>query len=215
MSISEIKGSYDAIFSLGDLCLAGIQLRKLNLRPFAGPLDWMSSPSLVSVNKLLENRFEGFMLKENLLATGYSTGIDSIEKYLVVHDQAYGIVSSHDFKADQNTLENLITYPEVKRKLDRRSERLLHYLETGKKILFVRTEASFADTLKLEEILTDLVKNEFHILIINHTDVDTMKEKNWPITHVSVVEFPKHDKWNNNDDLWKELFSEVEIVSEN
>jgi len=31
MSLKDISGTYDAIFSLGDLCLAAVQLRKNNL----------------------------------------------------------------------------------------------------------------------------------------------------------------------------------------
>ena len=211
MSLQEIKGVYDAIFSLGDLCLASIQLRKLNLRPFAGPLDWMSSPSLSSVNQLLKNRFSGFMDRANLLPTGYSTGINTPEPFLVVHDQKYGIVSSHDFKADKNTLTNLATYPEVRKKLDKRSKRMLSMCENGKKILFVRTEASFADTLELESVLSNLVKNEFHILIINHTDRDNLQEVSWPIHNVTVVELPEYEKWTNNDHYWEQIFEGISI----
>ncbi|EHL78862.1 DUF1796 family putative cysteine peptidase [Bacillus smithii] len=46
MSLEDIKGTYDSVFSLGDLCLTSIQLKKNNLRPFSGVLDWMASPSL-------------------------------------------------------------------------------------------------------------------------------------------------------------------------
>jgi Putative papain-like cysteine peptidase (DUF1796) len=40
MSLKDISGNYVAIFSLGGDCLEAIQLRKNNLRPFAGVLDW-------------------------------------------------------------------------------------------------------------------------------------------------------------------------------
>ncbi|WP_445486989.1 DUF1796 family putative cysteine peptidase [Niallia sp. 03133] len=212
MSLTEMKGEYDAIFSLGDLCLASIQLRKFNLRPFAGPLDWMSSPKLSSVNLLLQNRFKGFMDRDNLLPTSYSTGINTPDSFLVVHDQRYGIVSSHDFKADRNTLAYLGTYPEVRRKLDKRINRMLNIMENKQKILFVRTEASFAETLQLESTLSTLVKNDFHILIINHTNGgSTMTEKFWPIGRVTVVELPDYEKWTNNDDYWKEILDNVKI----
>ncbi|MGP7815808.1 DUF1796 family putative cysteine peptidase [Niallia sp. 01092] len=211
MALADMKGKYNAIFSLGDLCLASIQLRKFKLRPFAGPLDWMSSPSLSSVNRLLQNRFHGFMDLANLLPTGYSTGIDTPETFLVVHDQSYGIVSSHDFKADRNTLTNLATYPEVREKLDRRIQRMLTMMEKGKRILFVRTEATFSETLQLEGVLSKLVKKDFHILIINHTKGNTMTEKHWPLNRVTVVELPEYEKWTNNDHYWKEILDNVTI----
>jgi hypothetical protein len=39
MKLVDVKGTYNAIFSLGDLCLTAIQLEKNNLRPFSGMLE--------------------------------------------------------------------------------------------------------------------------------------------------------------------------------
>ncbi|MCM3197169.1 DUF1796 family putative cysteine peptidase [Priestia megaterium] len=213
MSLKDIKGTYDAIFSLGDLCLASIQLRKNNLRPFAGPLDWMSSPSLSSVNRLLENRFEGFMELSNLNPTAYSTGVDSADPYLVVVDEAYQIVSSHDFKADENTLTHLVTYPEVKNKLNKRIQRFLEKMSTSQRILFVRTEATFSEVLELESILSNMVKKEFHILVVNHSNINDMVEKSWPLKRVTVLEFPNNEIWNGNDNYWKSVLDEVSLYT--
>ncbi|GER71195.1 hypothetical protein BpJC7_24980 [Weizmannia acidilactici] len=209
MSLAEIKGKYDAIFSLGDLCLAALQLRKNNLRPFAGPLDWMSSPSLSDVNRLLRNRFTGFMDLPNLKPTGYSTGVDTKEQFLVVHDTAYNIVSSHDFKADQNSFEKLSTYPDVRKKLDRRIKRFLEMANKGKRILFIRTEGSLSEVSELESVLSQLVKNDFNILVVNHTNVNELIEKEWPIERVHVVELPNKEKWQENDHYWREIFDGI------
>ncbi|MCM3197170.1 DUF1796 family putative cysteine peptidase [Priestia megaterium] len=211
MSLKDLKGTYDAIFSLGDLCLASIQLRKNNLRPFAGPLDWMSSPSLSSVNRLLQNRFEGFMELSNLNPTGYSTGVDSTDPFLVVVDKNYGIVSSHDFKADENTLTHLVTYPEVKKKLNKRIQRFLDKMSTSQRILFVRTEATFSEVLELESILSNMVKKEFHILVVNHSNINDMVEKSWPLERVTVVKLPDDEKWNGNDNYWKYILEGIHI----
>ena len=66
MNLEGIKGHYDAIFSLGDLCLTSLQLKDNNLRTFSGILDWVSSPSLKNVNVLLQNRFADFLNLKNL-----------------------------------------------------------------------------------------------------------------------------------------------------
>lgn len=212
MSIQDLKGNYDAIFSLGDLCLASIQLRKFNLRPFAGPLDWMASNHLADVTRLLANRFDGYMELHNLKATGeYSTGINSTDPYLVITDTAYNIVSSHDFRADSNTFTHFPEYPKVKAKIDRRVERMLKLFDEGERLLFVRTEASFADTLQLESVLSGLVKNNFHILVINHNERQDMEVKNWPIKNITVVEMPEYEKWTNNDDYWEGLFENITV----
>lgn len=215
MRLEDIKGDYDAIYSLGDLCLAALQLRKNNLRPYAGPLDWMSSPSLSNVSRLLKNRFIGYMDKPHLIPSGYSTGVDNSEPYICVTDMAYQIVSSHDFKADKNTLSNLATYPEVKAKFGRRIERFLDKLANGKRILFIRTEGTFGEVLELESVLSQLVKNEFTILLINHTNTKSIIEKDWPVKNVCAIELPNEEKWEGNDHIWKSIFKGIQIKDKN
>jgi hypothetical protein len=211
MRLEDLKGNYDAIYSLGDLCLAALQLRKNNLRPFAGPLDWMSSPSLPSVSRLLKNRFNGYMDKSNLIPSGYSTGVDSSEQYLCLTDMDYQIVSSHDFKASKNTFSNLASYPEVRDKFDRRIKRFLNILSTGKRILFIRTEGSFEEVLELESVLSELVKHDFTILLVNHTDTNVLIEKDWPVEKVCAIELPNVEKWQGNDHYWKAIFNGISI----
>ncbi|AKP46215.1 MULTISPECIES: DUF1796 family putative cysteine peptidase [Bacillus] len=206
MSLEDIKGTYDSVFSLGDLCLTSIQLKKNNLRPFSGVLDWMASPSLSNVNRLLKNRFVGFMDLPNLRIIGYAS-----DQLICVSDDGYQIVSNHDFEVGKNTLSHLGGYPEVREKFDRRIKRFLEKMETSKRILFVRTEGTFEEVLELESILSKMVKHDFRILIVNHTDVSGLTEKNWPIERVSVVELPNRDIWNANDHFWKMMFDGVQL----
>lgn len=206
MDFKAINGTYDAIFSLGDLCLASIQLRKHHLRPFAGVIDWMGSPSLNGVNRLLKNRFQGFMGPSNLSIKGYAS-----KQNLLVADEQYGILSNHDFGTDRNTLTRLATYPEVKAKFDRRINRFLNKLETSKRILFIRTEGTFDEVLALEETLSDLVKEDFRILVINHTHVNGIVIKDWPLEKVVSLEFPNIEKWEGNNDLWDQVLKDVHI----
>lgn len=66
MNLKEIKGSYDVIASLGSACNPAMELKRLNLRTFSGPLDWSVSLSLSDVNRLLKNKFSNFMELENM-----------------------------------------------------------------------------------------------------------------------------------------------------
>ncbi|WP_245734081.1 DUF1796 family putative cysteine peptidase [Sporolactobacillus nakayamae] len=206
MSFKTINGTYDAIFSLGDLCLASIQLRRLNLRPFAGVIDWMGSPSLNNVNRLLKNRFAGFMDASHLSIRGYATA-----QNLLVADEQYNIMSNHDFDAERNSLAYLATYPEVKAKFDRRIKRFLTKCETSKRILFVRTEGTFDEILALEDTLSELVKGDFRILVINHTNVAGIVVKNWPLENVLSLEFPNGEIWGGNNALWSQVLKGVHI----
>lgn len=142
----------------------------------------------------------------NLRIIGYAS-----DQLICVSDDGYQIVSNHDFEVGKNTLSHLGGYPEVREKFDRRIKRFLEKMETSKRILFVRTEGTFEEVLELESILSKMVKHDFRILIVNHTDVSGLTEKNWPIERVSVVELPNRDIWNANDHFWKMMFDGVQL----
>lgn len=204
MRLAELKGNYDAIFSLGDLCLASIQLDKNNLRPYSGVLDWMGSPQLSDVNLLLLNRFYGFMELENLRVVG-----DANPDMLLVSDDVYHILSNHDFPKAQNTYTHLVTYPEVKQKFDRRIQRFLEKADSCQRILFVRTEGDFQDAYDLQMILSGLVRNDFRILLINHAPVSGIVELDWPLDKVCALQLPNQEKWEGNNHLWKTIFAGI------
>ncbi|MTH52040.1 peptidase [Bacillus mangrovi] len=207
MNLESIKGSYDAIISLGDLCLGSIQLKKNNLRNFSGVLDWMASPFLKDVSRLVKNKFIGFFDEENLRIIGYA-GDDVI----CVADDGYNFVSNHDFYVkDGNTLTSLASYPQVREKFDRRIERTLEKMENGERLLFVRTEGSQEEAAELEKVLSKRVANDFCILLINHTAVQEVTPIDWGLEKTCVLEFPDTEKWNSNDHLWQEVLSGITI----
>ena len=205
MNLSQLKGEYDAIFSLGDLCLASIQLKKHNLRPYSGVLDWMASIDLSQVNELLENRFIGFLEYDNLRVIGYA------DDFICVSDDGYNLVSNHDFDGEKNTLNYLGGYAEVMEKYERRIQRFLSEMENAKRILFVRTEGTLEDAAVLQDVLSRIVKHDFSILLINHTYVQGIVEKSWPLEKVCSIEFPNKDKWEGNHDLWEEVLSGIRL----
>lgn len=205
LELSQLKGDYDAIFSLGDLCLTSIQLKKHNLRPYSGVFDWIASPNLSNINELLENRFLGFLDFKNLRVIGYA------DDNICVSDDRYNLVSNHDFSIDKNTLENLNSYPEVMAKYDRRIQRFLKKMKSAKRILFVRTEGTLADAALLQDILSKLVKHDFSILLINHSTVSELVERPSPLEKVCTLEFPQMDIWEGNHALWEEALRGVRL----
>ncbi|MFN2748015.1 MULTISPECIES: DUF1796 family putative cysteine peptidase [Bacillus] len=212
MNLNGIKGEYNAVFGLGHLCLTALQLRKNNLRPYAGPLDWVGTSSLTDLNFLLKNRFSHFMAPENLRVTGYSTGVYTKDRYISLTDDYYHVDSAHDFKADQNTLEHLVTYREVMEKFNRRINRFLDKMATADRILFIRTKGTYKEAQELQSVLSDLVQNEFRVLLINHADVKGIVEQNWSLERVCAVQLPDKEIWESNDRLWRKMLSGVKIV---
>lgn len=57
-----------------------------------------------------------------------------------------------------------------------------------------------------------MVKNDFRILVVNHTNVHDMTEKNWPLEKVCLVELPNNDIWNANNNYWKKIFEGIFLV---
>ncbi|EXX86296.1 peptidase [Paenibacillus darwinianus] len=206
MKLTELKGSYDAIYSLGDLCLAAIQLEKNGLRPFAGPLDWMSSPNLTDVNRLLANRFAGFMDYHNLSVVGKAS-----ERLYLVRESAYNVYSNHDFFTHNNFPPHLAAYPEVKAKYDRRVARFLEKTTTAECILFIRTVGTWEQATALEAVLSALVVHDFRVLLVNHTAVLGLVEDDCSLPNVCAVQLPDNEIWKGHDRIWTELLTGIRL----
>jgi len=207
MRVADLKGSYDAIFSLGDLCLAAMKMEKFDLRPYAGPLDWMATYDLSAVNLLLRNRFAHFMEYKNL----YVEKKVSDQLYLV-RDLYYDFQSNHDFFTHNNFPPNLEAYPYVKAKYDRRVQRFMEKVQTSRKILFIRTEGSYEHARELQEVLSGLVVHDFRVLLINHTTVNDIVELDWPLEKVCSILMPNADKWLGNDHLWEQMLNGIHLT---
>lgn len=206
LGLENIKGAYDSTFSLGHLCLAAMQLRKFQLRPFSGVLDWVGSPDLTNVNRLLRQQFSDFLNPAHIKPIKYLSPED-----VYVLDEVYNIGFNHDFKTDKNTLTHLGGFPEIKEKYDRRIKRFLEKMATSERILFIRTEGSFEEVQELESILSNMVKNDFRLLVVNHKDIDKMVEVDWPLAKTTVVELPDKEIWNENDPYWEKIFEGVTL----
>ncbi|WP_127584789.1 DUF1796 family putative cysteine peptidase [Paenibacillus koleovorans] len=209
MQLQQLKGRYDAVYSLGSNCLPGMQLRKNKLTSATGVLDWMISESLGSVNQLLQNRFSGFMQLPNMTVTGF----DHKKYSYMVRDAAYGIYSVHDFPVERNPGGRLLTYSEFQEKIERRVRRFLNHLAAGRSFLFIRTDGSYQEAAELQATLANLIHSEFRVLLVQHTSrAKGIVEQNGGLEHVSVVELPNQDIWDGNDALWRELLSGVTLV---
>jgi hypothetical protein len=206
MRVADLKGGYDAIISLGDLCLPSLQLEKNDLRTYAGVLDWMGSPNLSDVNRLLRNRFIGFMELPYMRIGGYAND------RVWVMDEVYHIVSNHDFYTDKNTLTQLVTYPEVREKIDRRIKRFFDQAATCKKILFIRTEGDLEEARDLEAILSGMITNDFRVLLVKHSNVEGIIELDWPLKKVCAIELPDKEKWNGNDYYWQAILEGIQLL---
>ncbi|MGG1642894.1 DUF1796 family putative cysteine peptidase [Paenibacillus sp. NRS-1782] len=209
MRLAQLAGEYDAVFSLGQNCTPAIQLERNRLRPFAGVLDWMMSDTLSDVNRLLENRFAGFMDLPNLSVVGTS------QLNYMVRDIDYNVISVHDFPQERNTSADLATYPEFREKIDRRIERFFAKTQKAQRSLFVRMLGTYAEVEELERILYGMMAHEFRLLIVNCSGVTELTELDWQLANVCAVEMPFADVWNyQSDSHWRTLFQGMSLSSE-
>lgn len=212
MNLKDIKRSYDVVVGLGSWCGVATELKHHNLRRFSGPFDWVTTPSLSDINRLLKNRFEGFMEMENMKFVNYSKfainsdtdhEVVTEKQTYIIMDTKYNIASWHDFPVIPNQSWQA-DYPSYKEKLNRRINRFLEKINNSKFTLFVRYNTSKSEAAELRSILSGLTKGKFHILVVNPVeDLQTVKEINWDLEGVVCMEIPylptDKTQWNSQD----------------
>lgn len=77
LKLQEMKKTFDVIIHCGSACTPTLNLRRLGLRKFSLPLDWVYTESFAEVGRLYKNRFKEYMELENLsLMDGAGTYFD-------------------------------------------------------------------------------------------------------------------------------------------
>jgi hypothetical protein len=226
MRLQDLKKEYDVVVSIGSSCLPAYQIQRHRLRAFSGPLDWVLSPKLSDVNRLLQNKFAGFMeLPSMKLVDGayYSLLNEYSEPQNARHtptyrveDTCYGITSVHDFPVIPGNNWSL-SYPVYKDKLNRRIVRFLEQITQRQTILLVRMEATYEEAAALRGILPQLTASRVDILIVNPVvDSASVSEKEWGIPGVCMVESPApYDIWHGEDAVWDEILSGIRLTTDN
>ncbi|WP_075313122.1 DUF1796 family putative cysteine peptidase [Bacillus wiedmannii] len=207
MNLSNIKKEYNAVFSLGQNCWPAWALYQFGLSPFFGVIDFMLSPSLGKVNLLLQNRFDRFLHFENL---SFISFWDDDAK-LRLRDNLYEIDSCHDFKTDVNTPTSWPSYSEIKLNYEHRITRFLTTIEMEKSILFIRTGGTYEEARSLEQILSQIVKHKFSVLLLLPSDVPTVAQEDWGLQNICVIQCPITDVYQYNEAFWHDLFDGITI----
>ncbi|WP_242450849.1 DUF1796 family putative cysteine peptidase [Priestia endophytica] len=226
LNLQDIKGSYDAVFSLGSACNPALQFQRLNLRRLtSSPLDWSYSPFLSDVNRLLKNSFKGFMELKNMRVVNdkgdYVYAHDGAPvvpdkeiqiptKSYVIQDTLYNIFSAHDFPIIANQ-SWLVTYPSFKKTLNYRIYRFLKKVANSESVLFVRWVANYNEAVELQSILSHMVKGRFNVLILNPVEyLEEITEVDWGLDRTCVVNVPSDP---NSDSTWDHVLNGVTLTN--
>ncbi|USL44413.1 DUF1796 family putative cysteine peptidase [Priestia megaterium] len=208
MKFETVKSSYNTIISLGSFCQITYQLERKKLKNFSGPIDWMLSSSLTSVNRLLENKFKDFMAYHNLTVEGAA----NVDTY-IVKDNLYSIESYHDFPITSDGRDPLHNYSIFKNKLDIRINNFFKKCTSCDSLLFIRMEAFPYEVIKLNSILKRIVKKNYTILVVNFSPNQKVIEQNWGIPNVCNVEIPNtlSTRWQGCDSSWDQILTGVSL----
>lgn len=122
---------YDCVYSLGQWCATAIYLKRLGLRAFSGPFDWVGPTTELPVYfETICGDFRAFMLKENLrfLESDPIEGTDHYE------DVTTGWHTHHEFRTGIDFETNYRNYHAM---LSRRVKRFQNSLMNGQRVLLV------------------------------------------------------------------------------
>ncbi|MBP2000377.1 hypothetical protein J2Z69_001396 [Paenibacillus shirakamiensis] len=198
-------GSYDVIVSLGPTCQPAYQLRRLQLRTSAGPLDWFISKSHEGFIKVISQRFDGFM------TLAYMKNVGEFKTCYCIEDTLHQIYSYHDFSMNtprDRWQEDYLPFHDT---LIRRQTRFLERLVTASRSLFVRMNVSLQQSLELCALLDSMVKGEFTLLIIV-TDTKEMPAQAQQLpSQLAYAYMGKGDDWRGPDEEWNQLLAAISI----
>ncbi|MDR2045256.1 MAG: papain-like cysteine peptidase [Clostridium sp.] len=147
---------FEETISLGCNCHVAWHLRCNLLRMASMPFDWLVTPYVAKVHSLIENKFIGFMDRDNMKRDAQSGKMFDIESEVQFF---------HDFLPCD--LE--IQYEYVFEKYRRRTSRFMAALES-KKCLFIRQQSktdSFQECVALGEYLRGFNKENCLYIITN------------------------------------------------
>jgi hypothetical protein len=190
---------YDAVISLGGDCQVTYQLRRLNLRPHALPFDWLITP-FDSLRSLLEQHFDQFLDKCNL------TLVTTPDKYIL--DNRYGVRLIHDFKLNEQFLEN---YSTIHDRYTRRTERFYELIFASHKVLFIRKNITKEQAQVLSELIHKLFPHLDYTLLALATTQEIKQP--WGIAHVQnyYLSQPEPYSWKGDDAAWSIVLNTVEL----
>lgn len=217
MQLSKLNEAYDLVLSLGVACQVAHQTKRLGLRAFSGPLDWIQTDYLSDLCHILRGRFTDFFTLEDLKVEG------AHGDHFRVVDTRLHLTSVHDFAVAENTPDHLATYPQVKAKLARRAWRVLAACaRPDLSLLFIRQYGRVGDInthnwivdgfRELERTLAELVRSEFHILAVTDEQSADFHLAPWGgerIIQAQVPETPDH--WEGCDAAWDRILSGVRL----
>lgn len=155
---------YDTVISVGAACFVPDALKRLKLRDFSGPFDWMFGSDVITRLNCIYNKFEHYFDYDDF----EYVDVNHENNKWTYKNKRTGIYYNHDFEPGDFE----ITFPPVAEKYKRRTTRMLEHMDNDKRILLCFSE--LGHTGNPDEIITimDKINNRFNadidLLYVNH-----------------------------------------------
>lgn len=193
--------SFDLFVPFGEQCITSWNLRQNNLQTESLPFDWLAHVKLNLALDLLQNNFEGFLIRNQLAFV-------KREKHEAHFKMPNGIIFKHDFRS-----EKLEDFPKVERKYQRRIKRLYQKINHARSVLFVHFDYDYPQKERLVETCKCLRScypdKKIKLLYVVMCGVKSgcqIVEDN-PDYELVLLEHDDNASWVGRMDLIKEIFA--------
>lgn len=204
--------------SLGSNCSIAFHMQKLGLKSTTFPFDWIETPNILLLSKLIHNNFNEILDYFTFIGTSYSPMIENNwnegnQIMLNIKNSKYDIIFKHDFAS--------VLYPHRKNHSEiqkyyksRISEFLKIMQDTSKyKKLFRIGKLDDKNRLKfLNDTFINKGFSNYTIYLVPdnislYTNADTFDTLDTvPIIDISQVD-PIHESWKKNHYNWVDIFN--------
>ena len=162
---------YDMTMSVGAACFVPEVLKKLKLRDFSGPFDWMYGSDVLTRLTFIKNRFKNYFDFDDF----EYVGLNPDNGKAVYKNKRSGIVYNHDFP----TGDFADVFPAVAEKYERRIKRVLSHLDSDERVLLVYSElGNTGDKESIVKLINEINTKyvaDVDLLYINHNDSIELK----------------------------------------
>lgn len=192
---------YDAIINLGRDCQVQYQLTINKLRPYSLPFDYILTP-FTSLCAILRANFADYTEPDN-----FELMVDGKETW--IQDKHYGTRLIHCMRLNEHFLAD---HPQFKEKYDRRIERFQTVLASSARILFIRKGIDRTQSERLSELLAELYPHlDFTLAALGGKEASI---QDWALPRVKnfYLVTPKPYVWTGDNNSWRSIFSQLELL---
>lgn len=201
--------------SLGTVCPIAYVLRDLKIRTVAYPFDWLAVP-FDGLYKTLNEDFEHFFLKENLIITSTSELDGIMDLYTGItffHDfptKAHGILEEDSLESGKIVDNFLDYYDDARKKYNRRITRFQAALNSSQKVILIRYLSTKEEAILLRNLIQLKYPSlNFTLVIINDEKGDNSL---WDELNIQRYFIPLQNIWNSKSLEWLYVLNDLNLL---